>query len=168
MPPQALPPGFRIRLAEADDVPVLLELIRGLAEYERLLDQMEANEAGLRESLFGERRYAEAAIGEVDGEPVGFALYFHSYSTFLGKPGLYLEDLFVKPDHRGRGFGGALLRHVGRVAVERDCGRLEWAVLDWNEPAIGFYRKLGAAPLDEWTTYRMTGDALRRLAEGGS
>ena len=167
MPTHALPPGFRIRPAEAEDVPVLLDLIRGLAEYERLSHEMSADEAGLRESLFGDRRYAEAAIGEIDGEPVGFALFFHSYSTFLGKPGLYLEDLFVKPDHRGRGFGGALLRHVGRIAVERDCGRLEWAVLDWNEPAIGFYRKLGAAPLDEWTTYRMTGDALRRLAEGG-
>ena len=168
MPTHPLPAGFRIRAAEAEDVPVLLDLIRGLAEYERLLDQMEADEAGLRESLFGDRRYAEAVIGEVDGEPVGFALYFHSYSTFLGKPGLYLEDLFVKPEHRGRGFGGALLRHVAGVAVERGCGRLEWAVLDWNEPAIGFYRKLGAGPLDEWTTYRMTGDALRRLAEGGS
>ena len=166
MPTHPLPAGFRIRPAEADDVPVLLDLIRGLAEYERLSHEMSADEAGLRTSLFGKRRYAEAVIGEVDSEPVGFALYFHSYSTFLGKPGLYLEDLFVKPEHRGRGFGGVLLRHVGRIAVERDCGRLEWAVLDWNEPAIGFYRKLGAGPLDEWTTYRMTGEALRKLAEG--
>ena len=168
MPTHALPPGFRIRPAAGDDVPLLLDLIRGLAEYERLSHEMPADEDGLRETLFGERRYAEAVIGEVDGDAVGFALYFHSYSTFLGKPGLYLEDLFVKPEHRGRGFGGALLRHVGGVAVERDCGRLEWAVLDWNEPAIGFYRKLGASPMDEWTTYRMTGEALRKLAEGAT
>ena len=162
----ALPPSFRIRPAEADDIPVLLDLIRGLAEYERLLNQMEADEEALRAALFGERRYAEAIIGEVDGEPVGFALYFHSYSTFLGKPGLYLEDLFVKPEHRGAGFGGALLHYVGGVAVERGCGRLEWAVLNWNESAIGFYQKLGAAPLDDWTTYRITGEALQKLAQG--
>ena len=168
MPTHALPPGFRIRPAAAGDVPLLLDLIRGLAEYERLSHEMRADEDGLRETLFGERRYAEAVIGEVDGDAVGFALYFHSYSTFLGKPGLYLEDLFVKPEHRGRGFGGGLLRHVGGVAVERDCGRLEWDVLDWNEPAIGFYRKLGASPMDEWTTYRMTGEALRKLAEGAT
>ena len=114
MPTHALPPGFRIRPAAADDVPLLLDLIGGLAEYERLSHEMSADEAGLRETLFGERRYAEAVIGEVDGDAVGFALYFHSYSTFLGKPGLYLEDLFVKPEHRGRGFGGALLRSRGR------------------------------------------------------
>ena len=118
----------------------------------------------LRRNLFGERRYAEVLIGEEDGEPVGFALFFHNFSTFLGKPGIYLEDLFVKPDHRGGGYGKALLQRLAQLAVERDCGRLEWAVLDWNEPAIGFYRKLGAVPMEDWTIFRLSGAALHDLA----
>jgi GNAT superfamily N-acetyltransferase len=118
----------------------------------------------LRRNLFGEHRYAEVLIGEADGEPVGFALFFHNFSTFVGKPGIYLEDLFVKPDHRGAGYGRALLKRLAEIAVERGCGRLEWAVLDWNEPSIGFYRKLGAVPMDDWTIFRLAGDALRTLA----
>jgi GNAT superfamily N-acetyltransferase len=122
--------------------------------------------AALRRGLFGERPYAEVLIGEEDGAPVGFALFFHNFSTFLGRPGIYLEDLFVRPEHRGKGYGRELLQRLAEIAVERDCGRLEWAVLDWNEPAIGFYRKLGARPNDDWTVYRLAGDALRDLASG--
>ena len=118
----------------------------------------------LRRGLFGERRYAEVLIGEEDGVPAGFALFFHNFSTFLGRPGIYLEDLFVRPEHRGKGYGRSLLARLAEIAVERDCGRLEWAVLDWNEPAIGFYRSLGARPNDEWTVYRLTGEALASLA----
>jgi GNAT superfamily N-acetyltransferase len=146
------------------DVPLILGLIRELAEYERLLHEVRTRPEHLQRHLFGPRPYAEAAIARVDGEPVGFALWFHNYSTFEGRPGLYLEDLFVRPAHRGRGYGGALLRHLARLAVERDCARFEWAVLDWNEPAIRFYRKLGAVPVDDWTVQRVTGDTLRRLA----
>jgi GNAT superfamily N-acetyltransferase len=118
----------------------------------------------LRKNLFGDRPYAEVLIAEVDGEPAGFALFFHNFSTFVGRPGIYLEDLFVKPEHRGTGLGRALLKRLAEIAVERECGRLEWAVLDWNEPAIGFYKKLGARPNDEWTVFRLAGEALQELA----
>ena len=156
-----------IRFARPDDVPTILHLIRALAEYERLSHEVTAGEAGLREHLFGERRYCEVLIAEADRRPVGFALFFHNYSTFLGRPGIYLEDLFVVPEARGRGYGRALLSCLARVAVERDCGRLEWAVLDWNEPSIGFYKALGATPLDEWTIVRLTGEALASLGATG-
>jgi GNAT superfamily N-acetyltransferase len=150
-------------------VPLVASLIRELAEYERLLAEVTATEEGLRRALFGERRYAEVAIAEEDredagAEPLGFALFFHNFSTFLGRPGIYLEDLYVRPPHRARGVGRALLRHLATLAEERGCGRLEWAVLDWNEAAIGFYRKLGAHPTTGWTVYRLEGAALARLA----
>lgn len=155
-----------IRPATPADTATICRLIRDLAEYEKLTDQVVLDEARLREHLFGQRPFAEALIAEDDtGTAVGFALFFHNYSTFLGQPGLYLEDLFVRPEHRGRGHGKALLAALAKLAVERGCGRLEWSVLDWNEPALGFYRALGAVPMDEWTVYRLTGDALRRVAE---
>jgi GNAT superfamily N-acetyltransferase len=157
-------PPLRIAEAAETDVPVILELIRGLAEYEKLLHLVAATEEQLRETLFGEKPAAEVLLARVGSECVGFALFFPNYSTFLAKPGLYLEDLFVKPHARGQGVGAALLKELARVAVRRGCGRIEWAVLDWNEPSIAFYRKLGAVPMDEWTTFRLTGDALLRLA----
>jgi GNAT superfamily N-acetyltransferase len=157
-------PEIRIEPATAADAPVLLALIRGLAEYERMTAECVATEAALRESLFGGRPAAEAVIARAGPEPVGFALYFHNYSTFLARRGLYLEDLFVRPEWRGRGIGKRLLAHVARVAGERGCARLEWSVLDWNEPALRFYRALGAAALDGWTVHRLTGEALARLA----
>ncbi len=155
-----------IRDATVDDVPVIAELIQGLAEYERLSSEVVLDEVALRSHLFGERRYAEVVIAEDDAsrQAVGFALFFHNYSTFLGKPGIYLEDLFVRPGHRGAGHGKALLSHLARLAVERECGRLEWSVLDWNAPSIAFYVSLGASAMDEWTGYRLTGEALRSLA----
>ncbi|HKZ73347.1 MAG TPA: GNAT family N-acetyltransferase [Steroidobacteraceae bacterium] len=153
-----------IRPATASDVPLILSLIRELAEYERLSHEVVATEEALHRSLFGERPYAECIIASLDGAPVGFALFFHNYSTFLAKPGLYLEDLFVRPAARGHGVGERLLAHLARIALERGCGRLEWWVLDWNEPALGFYRKLGAEPMDEWTVHRVTGSALEALA----
>jgi GNAT superfamily N-acetyltransferase len=153
-----------IRPATPADVPLVLRLVEGLAEYERLRDQCVATEAALHASLFGARPDAEVVIAELDGEAAGFALFFHNYSTFLARRGLYLEDLFVWPHLRGRGVGKALLVHLARLAVERGCGRFEWAVLDWNAPAIGFYRALGAEPMDEWTVMRVSGDALARLA----
>ena len=159
-------PSLTITPATAADIPLLLALIRALAEYERLSDQVSATEDRLRESLFGPRSAAEAVIGHLDGEPAGFALFFQTYSTFLGRPGMYLEDIFVKPECRGRGLGEALLRHLARVAVARQCGRFEWAVLDWNAPAIGFYRKLGADVLADWRICRVAGGALARLADG--
>lgn len=152
-----------IRPATSDDVPTIARLIRALAEYERLADQVVLDEEHLREHLFGPRPFAEVLLAEDDGSVVGFALFFHNYSTFQGKPGIYLEDLFVVPEKRGGGHGKALLRAVARLAVERNCGRMEWAVLNWNEPSIGFYRSLGATPLDDWTTYRLTGEALLRV-----
>jgi GNAT superfamily N-acetyltransferase len=152
-----------IRPATREDAPTISHLIRGLAEYERLTDHVTLDENQLREHLFGPRPYAEVLLAEEQGEVVGFALFFHNYSTFVGKPGLYLEDLFVKPEHRGKGHGKALLQAIARLAVERGCGRLEWSVLNWNEPAIGFYSKLGAVALSEWTVYRLTGEALRAL-----
>lgn len=157
--------AFRIRQTAVEDVPALLELIRGLAEYERLLGQLDATEDGLRRHLFGARPAAEAVLAEEDGIAVGFALFFHNFSTFLGKPGLYLEDLFVRPEYRGRGYGKALMVFVARLARARDCGRLEWSVLDWNRPAREFYRALGARPLDDWIGQRMTIEAIARLAE---
>jgi GNAT superfamily N-acetyltransferase len=153
-----------IRPAAIGDVPLILTFIRGLAEYERLSHEVVATEETLRESLFGPRRTAEVILGYSGDEPVGFAVFFHNYSTFLGRPGIYLEDLFVKPEMRGRGFGKALLVHLARLAKERGCGRLEWSVLDWNEPSIQFYKGLGAVPLNDWTIFRVTGDALNRLA----
>lgn len=155
---------FRIVSATERDVPLILHFIRALAEYERLADQVSATEATIREELFGERPVAEAVIAYDGDEPVGFALFFHNFSTFVGRRGLYLEDLFVKPEARGKGVGRRLLNHLASLAKERRCGRMEWAVLDWNEPAIKFYRSLGAAPMDEWTVFRLSGDALERLA----
>ncbi|HZS09815.1 MAG TPA: GNAT family N-acetyltransferase [Blastocatellia bacterium] len=156
--------GFEIRNATAEDVPLIVSFIRKLAEYERLLHEVTVTEEGLRAVLFGERRYAEVVIGYYHNQPVGFALFFHNFSTFLGKPGIYLEDLFVDPEHRGKGFGKALLAHLARLTKGRDCGRLEWSVLDWNEPSIRFYKSLGAVPMDEWTIFRVTGEALEKLA----
>jgi len=155
---------LRIERATERDVPLILGLIKALAEYERMSDEVIATEDGLRRTLFGPHPAAEVVVGYAGDEPAGFALFFHNYSTFLGKPGLYLEDLFVVPTFRGRGYGKALLVHLAKLAVERDCGRFEWSVLDWNEPAIGFYKKLGATPMDGWTIFRVTGDTLRELA----
>jgi GNAT superfamily N-acetyltransferase len=155
---------IEIRKAEVGDVPVILGFIQSLAEYERLRDSCVATEEKLRATLFSEKPAAEVIIASSDGEPMGFALFFHNYSTFLAQQGIYLEDLFVKPGARGRGVGFALLSELARIAVERQCGRLEWAVLDWNELAIDFYKRIGAVPLDDWTTFRMTGDSLIGLA----
>jgi GNAT superfamily N-acetyltransferase len=156
-----------IRSATPDDLPAICRLIRGLAEYERLADRVAFDEREVRKYLFGPRPFAEVLVAEEDGVVVGFALFFHNYSTFVGKPGIYLEDLFVFPEHRGRGHGKGLLLELARLAVERGCSRVEWAVLDWNEPAIGFYRKLGAEPMDDWTVYRLSGDALEAAGRGG-
>ncbi len=153
-----------IRPASRDDLPLIAQFIRDLAAYERLADEVRFDEAGLGARLFGDHPYAEVLIGEIDSVPQGFALFFHNFSTFEGKPGVYLEDLFVRPEARGSGLGKALLAHLAAIAEERDCARLEWWVLDWNEPAIGFYKKLGAKPMDEWTTFRVEGQALRDLA----
>jgi GNAT superfamily N-acetyltransferase len=160
-------PELEIRGAAEDDVPLLLSLIKELAEYERLSHEVAATEEVLRESLFGGRRVAEALLAYLGGEPAGFALFFHNFSTFLGKPGIYLEDLYVRPEFRGAGVGRALLVHLAGLAKERNCGRLEWSVLDWNEPAIGFYRSIGASPVSGWTVYRVTGEALEELAARG-
>jgi len=156
-----------IRPATNEDVPVVCALIRALAEYERLSSEVVLDEGRMRENLFGSRRFAEVLLAEDGGEVVGFALFFHNYSTFLGRPGIYLEDLFVKPEHRGKGHGKALLVELAHLAVERGCGRMEWSVLDWNKPSIDFYRALGAVGMDEWTTFRMTRDAIAALAHSG-
>ena len=156
--------NVRVVPATEGDVPVILSLIRGLAEYEKLSAEVTATEEGLRKSLFGRGRGAEVLIAWAGATAVGFAVYFQNYSTFLGRPGIYLEDLFVLPQWRRHGHGRRLLAEVARVALERRCGRLEWAVLDWNEPALQFYRSLGAKAMDEWTVCRLTGDAIRRLA----
>ena len=153
-----------IRPAIEADLGTIDELIRALAAYERMADEVVMDKELLRKGLFGDHPYAEVLIAEVDGEAAGFALFFHNFSTFLGRPGIYLEDLFVKPEHRGSGLGKALLKRLAEITVERDCGRMEWAVLDWNEPSIGFYKKLGARPNDDWTVYRLTGEALQKLA----
>ena len=160
----AAQPLLSIRPATADDVPLIRQLIAELAEYERLADAAVATDDGLREQLFGAQPAAEVLIGEVDGQPAGFALFFHNFSTFLGKRGLYLEDLFVRPEFRGHGLGKHLMATLARLAVQRDCGRFEWSVLDWNELAIAFYRRIGAAGMDGWTVQRLEGDALHALA----
>ena len=157
-------PLLSIRPATVDDVPLIRALIGELAEYERLADAAVATDADLRAQLFGVAPAAEVLIGEVDGEPAGFALFFHNFSTFLGKRGLYLEDLFVRPAARGVGLGKHLMAALARIAVQRDCGRFEWSVLDWNAPAIGFYRRIGAVGMDEWTVQRLEGEALHALA----
>ena len=163
----ANPLNFAIRTATENDAATILALINDLAEYEKLSHEVEASEADIRKSLFGDRPVAEALIGELDGVPISFALFFHNFSTFLGKPGIYLEDLYVKPDYRGNGFGRRMLAHIARLATERDCGRFEWSVLDWNEPAIRTYDRLNARPMKEWILYRLTGDALNKLAQEG-
>ncbi|HWH77284.1 MAG TPA: GNAT family N-acetyltransferase [Candidatus Binatus sp.] len=157
--------GFQIRAATRADVPIILDFIKKLADYERLSHEVVATEKILADSLFGRRRTAEVAIGYCKKEPVGFVLYFHSYSTFLGRPGIYIEDLFVDEAFRRRGYGRALLTYVAKIAQERQCGRLEWSVLDWNEPAINFYRKLGAVAMKEWTMFRVSGENLTKLAK---
>jgi GNAT superfamily N-acetyltransferase len=157
---------LRIEPANERDVPTILDFIRKLAEYEKLSHLVVATEADIREHVFGTNPVAEVLLAYWGGEPVGFALYLRNFSTFLGQAGIYLEDLFVEPDRRGQGIGKALLIRLAKIAIERGYGRLEWAVLDWNTPSIEFYRSLGAVPLDEWTAYRLTGDALSRLALG--
>ncbi len=162
---------IRIRPATRGDVALILSLIRELAEYEREPRAAVATPELIERHLFGEGldgrgRVAECVIGEIDGRPEGFALFFHNFSTWLGRPGLYLEDLFVRPAARGKGLGRALLVHLARLAVERGCGRMEWAVLDWNEPAIGFYKSMGAVAMSEWTVFRLAGERLREMAGG--
>ena len=159
---------FEIRTTTDADVPIILSLIRELAEYERAPEAVVATEAGLREVLFGPKRSAEVLLALQSGEPVGFAVYFFNFSTWLGRPGLYLEDLFVRPDVRGKGYGRALLARLAQIAQERGCGRMEWAVLDWNDPAIQFYRKLGAEPMNEWTVFRLTKKGIAQLANGAA
>jgi GNAT superfamily N-acetyltransferase len=161
----AKPAHFSIRVAEKEDVPLILGFIKKLADYERLSHEVVATEQDLEKYLFSRDRVAEVILGFEGEEPVGFALFFHNFSTFLGKPGIYLEDLFVLEEHRGKGYGKSLLTHLARLAVERHCGRLEWAVLDWNEPSIEFYKSLGASLLNEWIVNRVTGESLAKLAE---
>jgi GNAT superfamily N-acetyltransferase len=156
---------FSIRPARPEDCATIVGLIHELAVYERLEDQAKATSDDLRRNLFGPRPYAEALMAEVEGAAAGFALFFHNFSTFRGQPGIYLEDLFVRPDYRGRGIGRAFLAHLAKLALDRGCGRLEWAVLDWNEPAIQFYRSLGASPMDDWTIFRLADGPLASLAE---
>jgi len=158
-------PTLHIEPAAPADVPVILQLIRELAEFERLLNEVTATEEQLHEGLFGPKPRAEVIMGRLQpgGEVAGFALYFHNFSTFLAKPGIYLEDLYVRQKFRGQGYGEALLRHLAGLALARNCGRLEWSVLDWNQRAIDFYKSLGAVPMSEWTIYRVTGPALERL-----
>ena len=165
-PPRGVDDAYLLRAASAADVPAILACIRGLAEYERLAHQCAATEALLHETLFGAEPVAEVVLAVAGGEAAGFALWFRSYSTFLARPGIYLEDLFVFPAHRGRGLGRRLLAHLARTAVERGYGRVEWAVLDWNADAIRFYESLGAVPMGDWTTYRLTGDSLSALGVG--
>src|SRR5207302_7736771 len=155
---------FQIRPACLEDVPIILQLIRDLATYERAPEEVIATEEQLVDVLFGKRPAAEVLLAFEGNSPVGFALFFHNFSTWLGRPGLYLEDLFVKPEKRGKGYGRALLVELAKIAMERGCGRMEWAVLDWNEPAIKFYRTLGAKPMDEWTVFRLTRDGIAKLA----
>ena len=159
---------FAIRPARVEDVPIILQLIRDLATYERAPNEVTATEEQLVDVLFGDKSVAEVLLAFEGKSPVGFAVFFHNFSTWLGRPGLYLEDLFVKPDKRGKGYGRALLVDLAKVARDRGCGRMEWAVLDWNDPAIQFYRKLGAKPLDEWTVFRLTRDGIAELAKSES
>lgn len=156
--------NFIIRHAGEKDVPIILSFIKELAQYEEMLDEVVATEEILRESIF-EEKAAEVIIGEYEGKPVAFALFFHNFSTFLGRPGLYLEDLYVKPEMRGKGIGKIMLSYLAKIAVDRRCGRFEWWCLDWNEPSIEFYKRIGAVPMDEWTVYRVDGKALTDLAE---
>jgi GNAT superfamily N-acetyltransferase len=156
--------AFEIREATESDVPLILQFIRDLAEYERLAHMVVATEEQLRLTLFGAVRLAEVLIGSEDGAPAGFAIFFHNYSTFLAQPGIYLEDLFVKPEFRGRGYGKALLVRLAQIARDRNCGRVEWAVLNWNEPSIAFYKSLGARPMEDWSVFRLTGEKLEALA----
>jgi GNAT superfamily N-acetyltransferase len=157
--------GFEIRHAEKKDVSLIRSLIRELAEYEKMLDEMIATEELLEKHLFGKNKFVEVVLGYYNGVPVGFALFFHNFSTFVGKPGLYLEDLYIKPEYRGKDFGKLLLAYLAKLAVKRDCGRYEWCVLNWNEPALKFYKTLGAKVMDEWLIHRVTGDALLKLAD---
>lgn len=154
---------FKIRFAEEKDIKLILDFIKELADYEKLLHEVVATEEILMESLFV-RRAAEVIIGEHDGEPVGFALFFHNFSTFLGRPGIYLEDLYIRPEMRGKGYGKTLLSFLAKLAIERNCGRFEWWCIDWNEPSINFYKSIGAVPMDEWTVYRVHNEALINLA----
>ncbi|HEX7830777.1 MAG TPA: GNAT family N-acetyltransferase [Thermoanaerobaculia bacterium] len=163
-----MPDALTIRFATESDVPLITRFIRELAEYERLGHEVVATEDKVRETVFGPRPYAEVLIAEAEGDPVGFALFFHNYSTFLARPGIYLEDLYVRPELRGKGYGKALLAKLAAIARERNCGRFEWAVLNWNEPAIQFYRSLGALPMNHWTVYRVTGEELDKLADGAA
>ena len=156
--------GLTFRFAEERDTPLILDFIRRLADYEHLLDQVVADEATLADQLFGKKN-AEVLFALEDGKEVGFALFFHNFSTFLGRAGLYLEDLFVLPEHRGKGYGKAILQRLAAISLERGCGRMEWWCLDWNQPSIGFYKSLGAEPMSDWTVYRLTGEILRDLAE---
>ncbi|MGF1521901.1 MAG: GNAT family N-acetyltransferase [Leptolyngbyaceae cyanobacterium] len=160
--------AIAIAPATPEDVPALFQLVTALADYEKLAHEVTGTPDDLAQHLFGDRRYAEAILARVEGKPVGFALFFHNFSTFLMKPGIYLEDLFVMPEYRGYGIGKALLRALGKLTIERDCGRLEWMVLDWNEPAIAFYQRMGAELKEEWELCRVTGEALQRLAEESS
>ena len=155
--------NFKLRFAEEDDTKLILDFIKELADYEKLLNEVVATEEVLNDSLFVQKR-AEVIVGEYDGKPVGFALFFHNFSTFLGKPGIYLEDLYIKPEMRGKGLGKIMLSFLGKLAVKRNCGRLEWWCIDWNEPSIKFYKEMGAKPMDEWTVYRVDDIALSNLA----
>lgn len=157
-------PNFRIREAVEEDIPTALALIKELAEYERMSDQVVATEELMRRWIFEDHR-ANILLGELDGRPVGLALYFYNYSTFLGRAGIYLEDLYLKPEVRGNGYGKALLKQLAKLAVEQGCGRMEWSCLNWNEPSIAFYKSLGAVPMDEWTVFRLTADRIQGLAE---
>lgn len=157
-------PDLRIEPATPDDVPLILHLVKKLAEYERLSHEVVATEDDFRKALFGTPRVAEALLAFSGGQPVGFALYFSTFSTFVGRPGIYLEDIFVEPEHRGQGIGAALLTRIARIACDRNCGRLEWSVLTWNEPSIGFYERLGARRMEEWRVFRLAGPALKDLA----
>jgi len=158
---------IQLRFAEEKDVALILGFIRGLAEYEHLLDTVKIQEADIKKYVF-EKKLIEVVIGEYDGTPAGFALFFHNFSTFVGKPGIFIEDIFVKPEFRGKGLGKIFFSFLAKIAVERDCGRLEWLCLNWNEPSIKFYKSQGAQAMDEWSTYRVTGDGIKKLAEGCS
>lgn len=155
--------GFTIEQATEKEVPIIFNFIRELAEYEKMLDEAKATEAELREFLFGEKKYAEVLIGYFEEKPVAFLLYFHNFSTFLGRPGIYMEDLYVEPQMRGKGFGKKMIRHLAGIAKQRKCGRIEWAVLNWNEPAIQMYKKLNATPMEEWTVFRLTSEQFDDL-----
>jgi GNAT superfamily N-acetyltransferase len=157
-------PGFEIRWAERKDIPLIKSLIYEIAEYEKLTHEVKTDERDLEKYIFGDQKIAEVLLGYYNDTPVGFALFFHNFSTFVGKPGIYLEDLFVREEYRGKGFGKALLTLLAKIAVERDCGRLEWSVLDWNKPALDFYNSLGAKVMDEWLINRVTGESLTRMA----